>query len=82
MYSLIIMHTAEKQLKKLDAVTQTRIISALDRCKIRPHAHVKKLVSSPYFRLRVGDYRVIMDIKGRELAILVLEVGHRRDVYK
>ena len=43
---------------------------------------VQKLVNSPYYRLRVGDYRVIMDVQRGALRILVLKVGHRGSVYE
>ncbi|EQD66076.1 plasmid stabilization system protein [mine drainage metagenome] len=47
-----------------------------------PFIHVKRLTGVALFSLRVGDYRVIMDIKRNSLIILVLRVGHRRNVYK
>jgi mRNA interferase RelE/StbE len=62
--------------------TQKRIISTLERIRIRPYPYVKKLVGNPYFRLRSGDYRIILDIKENKLIIYVLEVGHRRNIYK
>jgi mRNA interferase RelE/StbE len=73
---------AEKQLYKLDYNIQIRIINALERIRIRPYPHIKKLVGSPYFRLRVGKYRVILDIKENKLIIYVVEVGHRKNIYK
>ncbi|MEA3513995.1 MAG: type II toxin-antitoxin system RelE/ParE family toxin [Nanoarchaeota archaeon] len=73
---------ADKQLSKLPLYVQNRIVSTLKRCQIRPHTHVKKLVGSKYFRLRVGDYRVIMDILNNKLIIHVIEVGHRKNIYK
>ena len=81
-YSIKLSDLAVKQLDKFDGHIRDRIISALRRCEIRPYAHVKKLVGNPYFRLRVGDYRVIMDIRENELLIFVIEVGHRRKIYK
>jgi len=42
---------------------------------------VQKLVNSPYYRLRVGDYRVVLDIQRNVLRVLVLKVGHRESVY-
>jgi mRNA interferase RelE/StbE len=39
-------------------------------------------VGEPGFRLRVGDYRVLMDIDQGRLMILVIKVGHRKDIYK
>ncbi len=82
MYSLNYSDHVVKQLKKLPNNVQNRIISTLERCKVRPHYHVKKLVGNPYYRLRVGDYRVIIDIQDGKLIILVIEVGHRRNIYK
>ncbi len=82
MYSLHYSDLMLKQLKKLPKDIQKRIISTLERCRVRPHYHVKKLVGNPYYRLRVGNYRVIVDIQEGKLTILVIEVGHRRNVYK
>ena len=79
MFELLYSNQALKQLEKS---VKERIIRTLERIRIRPVSHVKKLVSSPYFRLRVGDYRVILNIKNDEMIILVIEVGHRRNVYK
>ena len=61
-----------KYLKKLNKSDSKRIISSLERCRIRPHSHIKKLVSSPYFRLRVDDYRLILDIKNGKMKIIVI----------
>lgn len=82
MFEVEFSQTAEKQLYKLDKDIQKRIISALERIRIRPYPYVKKLIGCPYFRLRIGDYRVILDIKEDRLIIFVLEVGHRRNIYK
>ncbi|MDP2750003.1 MAG: type II toxin-antitoxin system RelE/ParE family toxin [Nanoarchaeota archaeon] len=82
MYSLNYSEIAVKQLKKLDKETQQRILNCLERCRIRPQAHVNRLVGCEYFRLRVGDYRVIMGIKEDKLIIFVIELGHRKNIYK
>lgn len=81
-YAVIISPTAEKQLSKLEKTVQERILNALDRIKVRPYNFVKKLAGYPYFRLRVGDYRVILGIQNENLNILVIEVGHRKNIYK
>ncbi len=82
MYVIKYSEDARIILKKLDRHIQIRIISTIERIQIRPFAYVKKLVGNPYFRLRVGDYRVIMDIKENELLIFVIEIGHRSRIYK
>jgi mRNA interferase RelE/StbE len=80
-YEILFTRSAEKDLKKLDKETQKRIISALERIRITPERYVRKIVGETCFRLRVGDYRVIMDIEQGRLVILVLKVGHRKNVY-
>jgi len=80
-YDIIFSDLAFKQLKKLEKAVQKRIVKALERIRIRPEAYVTKLVGDPGYRLRVGDYRVIMDIDGHSLRILVLKVGHRKNIY-
>ncbi len=81
MYSIIFNPFAEKQLKKLDNNLQRRILDVLNRIRIRPHHFIKRLVGSPYFRLRVGDYRIILDIQNDKLVIVVVELGHRKNIY-
>ena len=80
-YELIFSEMAYKQLKKLEREVQVRIITALERIRIRPSAHLIKLVGDPGYRLRVGEYRVIVDIDNKKLHILVLKIGHRKGIY-
>ncbi|MFW6285918.1 MAG: type II toxin-antitoxin system RelE family toxin [Nanoarchaeota archaeon] len=82
MFDLLFTAESKKFLKKLSEQDSKRIISTLERCRIRPHSYIKKLVSSPYFRLRVGNYRIILDIKSGKLLIIVVEIGHRKNIYK
>ena len=79
MYEIVITKNAEAQLKKLNKPVQERIISVLERIRIRPESFVEKLVGETSFKLRVGDYRVILDINNK-LIILVLKMGHRRNI--
>jgi mRNA interferase RelE/StbE len=81
MYEIIFTNNAEKQLKKLERGIQERIISALEKVRIRPESFVTKLVGDSAYKLRVGDYRVLLDINQGRLIILVLKVGHRRNIY-
>ncbi|MEA3379033.1 MAG: type II toxin-antitoxin system RelE/ParE family toxin [Nanoarchaeota archaeon] len=81
-YEITFSDFADKQLSKLPLDIQNRIISTLKRCRIRPYPHVKKLVGSKYFRLRVGNYRVILNVIENKLLIHVIEVGHRKSIYK
>ncbi len=82
MYKVVIPQDVQRQLKKLDAPIQTRILSTLERIKIRPQDFVEKLVGEPGHKLRVGDYRVFLDIFQEDLVILLIEISHRKNAYK
>lgn len=83
MYELIYSPNALKALEHLEKNVQERIISALERLRIRPEScDIKRLVGMLGYRFRVGDYRVIFDIDKNELKILVLKIGHRKNIYK
>ena len=81
-YEVLFSDLALKQLKKLDEDIRRRIIATLERIRIRPEAYLRKLVGDDGYRLRVGDYRVIVDLDKEKLIILVLRIGHRRNVYE
>lgn len=82
MYELIYSPNALKALEKLEKNVQERIVSALERLRIRPEScDIKRLVGMPGYRFRVGDYRVILDIDKKFLQILIIKVGHRKNIY-
>ena len=81
MYEIIFSDKAKKQLEKLDRNTQERVVKALERIRIRPESYVTKLVGDPGYKVRIGDYRVILDIDKGLLKILIIKVGHRRNIY-
>ena len=82
MYEIILSETALQQLKKLEKDIQERIIRTLERIRIRPEAYIIKLVGDPGYKLRAGDYRIILDIDKNKLLILVIKIGYRKKVYK
>lgn len=82
MYEIIFSKKAEKQFFKLEKKIQDRIEKVLDRIKIRPESYLVKLVDDPGYKLRIGDYRVIVDVDKRKLMILVINIGHRKNIYK
>lgn len=78
---------ALKQLKKLDAHQSKRIINYLTQRVLsnsQPRSLGKELSGnlSPLWRYRVGDFRMICELKDDILVVLVLKVGHRKNVYK
>lgn len=82
MYEIIISETARKEFLNLDKDMQERITLVLDRIKVRPHHFCIRLSGTLAYRLRVGKYRVILDINEKLKRVEVLRIGHRKTVYK
>ena len=84
MYNLIPTPHFARQFKKLDKFTQKKIKSYLENILDNPRSRGKMLQAnrSGQWRYRIGDYRLICIIEDKELIILALTVGHRRDVYE
>lgn len=86
MYSVEYSLGAIKDLKKLDKQTRLLIGSWIEKnlvdCK-DPRAHGKALKGDRRgeWRYRVGDYRILANIQDEKILILVLKIGHRREVY-
>lgn len=74
--------TSLDQLKKLDKNIAKRVMDKVEEITKNPFNFVKKLKQFNLFRLRVGDYRVIMSIENKKMIIFVLEVGHRSVIYR
>jgi mRNA interferase RelE/StbE len=81
-FQIIWSEPAAKQLKKLNQSAAKRIFNKVSELENNPYRNVKKLVNFPYFRLRIGEYRVIINIEKSELQILILKVGNRKNIYK
>ena len=85
-YKVVFSEKSKKQLKKLDRHTAALIIGWLEKnienCE-NPRIHGKGLVEnrSGQWRYRIGDYRIICEINDKEDIVLVLEVGHRKEIY-
>ena len=73
--------TAEKQFSKLDKSTKKRIIDKIDNIQNNPFLYVTRLVGFDAYKLRVGNYRIILGIEKKNLVILILKVGHRKNIY-
>lgn len=82
-FTVILPRSVQKQLGRLDSMVAERIESALAGLqKIPRPPGAKKLKGRDGWRIRVGNYRVIYEIHDRILQIIVIQVGHRRDVYR
>lgn len=82
-FQIIWSESASKALKKLDRTVAKRIFQKVSQLSENPyHFDVMKIAGEPYFRLRVGDYRVVFEIQNDILRILILKVDHRKNIYK
>ncbi len=82
-YEVRFVRSAQKELKKLDSKEQVRLLKSIQKLSLHPKkGDVRPMVGSTAWRLRVGSYRVIYDINDQVLLVLILKVGHRKDVYR
>ena len=83
-YSVEITRTAERQLRKLSQDDRQRVARMVAMLAIDPRPRgARKLVGyDDVFRVRLGRYRVIYSIDDGTLTVLVLTMGHRKDVYR
>jgi mRNA interferase RelE/StbE len=72
---------ALKNLQRNDLLKTLKIISVLESDPF-PHGSIKLAGEKHTYRIRTGDYRIIYEVNNNILLILVLKIGHRKDVYK
>jgi mRNA interferase RelE/StbE len=71
-----------KQLEKIDTKNAQKIYDSVLNCVDDPFRATIRLQNSPFFRLRVGNYRVILDLQQNKMIIFVVETDHRDRVYR
>jgi len=82
-YAVILPKSVQKELDRLPEDAARRILARLAELETNPRpTDIKKLKGRKAWRIRVGDYRVIYEIHNRQLQILVITIGHRREVYR
>ena len=83
-YEVRLAPAAVRQLRKLDPPGRRRVQAAIDLLTEDPRPPgARQLVGGAgEWRVRTGDFRIIYDIRDGELLVLVVKVGHRRDVYE
>lgn len=84
MYSIEFAPKAEKAFRKLERNVQKALQEKIDTLIITPRGINTKKLQGGYemYRLRVGNYRIVYSIQDKKLIILVLHIGHRKDIYK
>ncbi len=74
--------TAAKAIKKLDPQVKTRVRAAIDALREDPHrGKPLQLTLKGLYSWRTGDWRIVYRIAARRIEILIITVGHRREVY-
>ena len=83
-YSIEFTTSALREFKALERAMQRRIGSKISELGVNPcPPGAKKLQGeADHFRMRIGDYRVIYRLDGKRVVIVVIRIGHRKDVYR
>ena len=83
-YEIEVSRSAEKQLRKLPREEQERIVQAILPLAQNPRPRGARKLSGydEVFRIRVGRYRILYSVSSGTVVIIILKIGHRRDVYR
>ena len=84
MYEIELTTRVAKQLRKYDVTLQKRLVKALEVLGQAPYESGAKKLSGEdnLYRIRVGDYRIVYCVEDDKLLIVVVKLGHRREVYR
>lgn len=82
-YEIEIERSAIKALEKIPSPDRNKVITAIQSLTSNPRPiGAKKLIGRNGWRIRIGNYRVIYEIRDHVCYILVLDIGHRKNIYK
>jgi mRNA interferase RelE/StbE len=83
-YSVEFSTAARRQLRRLHQEIQSRLVREIEKLADNPRPVGYKMLKgeAPRYRIRVGDYRVVYRIYDDVVVVLVVAVGHRREVYR
>ena len=82
-YKLFIEKAALKELSRIPSKEQSRIITSIENLTEVPRPPgVKKLTGREAWRIRIGNYRIIYEIQDDKLVVLIVHIGHRKDIYR
>jgi mRNA interferase RelE/StbE len=83
-YQVAVKKSAAKALKKIPRAAQKRIADKIDRlAESLPNPDTTKMKGdNPFHKIRVGNYRVIYEIQDDVLLVLIVKIGHRKDIYR
>jgi len=86
LYSIEFLKEAVEELNNIDLIWQKRILNKIKILSINPESlsnNIKKLKGKyrEYYRLRIGDYRVIYSQENDRFVIIIIRIGHRKEIY-
>ncbi|HEX4101221.1 MAG: type II toxin-antitoxin system RelE/ParE family toxin [Pseudonocardiaceae bacterium] len=83
-YHVALAPAAARQLRKFEPQVRRRIQAAIEllATEPRPPASTRLVGGASEWRVRTGDYRIVYEIEDAQLLVLVLIVGHRREIYQ
>ena len=83
-YNVALAPAAARQLRKFDPQVRRRLQAAIELLAIepRPPAATRLVGGAGEWRVRTGEYRIVYEIQDDRLIVLVLSVGHRREIYR
>ena len=83
-YRIEVKKSAAKALKKIPKTDRKRIVDKIDNlAKSPPNPDTTKMTgNNPFHKVRVGDYRIVYEIQDDVLLILIVKIGHRKDIYR
>lgn len=83
-YEVTLAPAAARQLRKFDPQVRRRVQAAIEilAADPRPPTATRLVGGAGEWRVRTGDYRIIYEIEENRLLVLVLNVGHRREIYQ
>ncbi len=76
--------TAERQIRRLRREDQVRVLRAIRSLATEPTPPGSRKIRGydDLFRIRVGNYRILYRVTGRRLVIIILKIGHRREIHR
>ena len=80
-YRILLHPKAARFLEKADASLRDQVKRSLKKLESCPQERGEHLKHSPFWRLRIGDYRAIYEVDSEREIVIILFIGHRRDVY-
>ena len=83
-YAVEVSPAAGRQIRKLERNTQKRILVRIDKLEEDPRPRDASKLQSPeeFYRVRVGDYRIVYSVEDDRLLVLIVKVGDRKEVYR